>query len=114
MIMRFGGSSGIRDVGMLESAIARPFATFDGNDLYPDLFMKAGAFIQSIVKNHPFVDGNKRTAFAGTIMFLRTNGVPLAVPDDDAISFMVSVANENLGVDEIAKWLKKHVERSAL
>lgn len=93
---------------MLESAIARPFATFDGNDLYPDLFMKVGAFIQSIVKNHPFVDGNKRTAFAGTIMLLKTNGVRLAVVDNDAISFMVSVANENLGVDEIATWLKAH------
>src|SRR5688572_20333207 len=62
MIKRFGGSSGIRDVGLLESAVARPKATFDGNDLYPSIFQKAAALLQSLLKNHPFVDGNKRTA----------------------------------------------------
>lgn len=111
MIQQYGGSSGVRDTEMLESAIARPFATFGGQDLYPDMFMKAGAFIQSIVKNHPFVDGNKRTAFAGTVMFLKTNGVLLTVSDDGAVSFMISVANENLGVDEIATWFKRHTKR---
>ena len=73
-IQKHGGSSGVRDMNMLESAIHRPFATFDGEDLYPNLFFKAGALIQSLVKNHPFVDGNGRAAraIATLIMFLKT------------------------------------------
>lgn len=108
MIQQFGGASGVRDIGMLESAIARPFATFGGDDLYPDFFMKVGAFIQSIVKNHPFLDGNKRTAFAGAVILLQTNGFSIDIPEEEAVSFMISVANKNLSVDEIASWLKKH------
>ncbi|MBI2309572.1 type II toxin-antitoxin system death-on-curing family toxin [Candidatus Collierbacteria bacterium] len=108
MIQKYGGSSGARDMGMLESAVGRPFATFGGEDLYPDTLMKAGAFIQSIVKNHPFVDGNKRTAFSGTIAFLLANGVFISANTNQAVKWMLKVANENLSVDEIAAWLKKH------
>lgn len=62
-IARFGGSNSIREVGGLESAIARPFQSFDGNDLYPTIFDKAAALGESLTINHPFVDGNKRTGF---------------------------------------------------
>jgi len=108
MIQKYGGSSGVRDMGMLESAVGRPFATFGGEDLYPDVFMKAGAFTQSIVKNHPFIDGNKRTAFSGTIVFLLASGVIVSAGTNQIVKFMLRVANENLSVDEIAAWLKKH------
>ncbi len=108
MIQKYGGSSGVRDMGMLESAVGRPFATFGGEDLYPDVFMKAGAFIQSIVKNHPFIDGNKRTAFTGAITFLLASGVIVSASTNHVVKFMLKVANENLSVDEIADWLKKH------
>ena len=108
MIQKYGGSSGVRDMGMLESAVGRPFATFGGEDLYPDVFMKAGAFTQSIVKNHPFIDGNKRTAFSGTIVFLLAGGVIVSAGTNQVVKFMLRVANENLSVDEIAAWLKKH------
>ncbi len=108
MIRKHGGSSGIRDMGMLESAINRPFATFQGEDLYPDIYMKSGAFIQSIVKNHPFLDGNKRTAYSGAYTFLKLNEIVITAKEKEAVKFMVSVANENLSVDEIATWLKKH------
>lgn len=107
MIQKYGGSSGVRDMGMLESAVGRPFATFGGEDLYPDTFMKAGAFIQSIVKNHPFIDGNKRTAFAGAITLLLANGVFISTDTNQVVKFMLRVANENISVDEIAAWLKK-------
>lgn len=110
MIQKYGGSSGVRDMGMLESAVGRPFATFGGEDLYPDIFMKAGAFIQSIVKNHPFIDGNKRTAFAGVATFLMANGVIVSAGMDQVVKFMLKVANENISVDEIAGWLKKHAK----
>lgn len=110
MIQKYGGSSGVRDMGMLESAVGRPFATFGGEDLYPDVFMKAGAFIQSIVKNHPFIDGNKRTAFTGAITFLLASGVIVSASTNHVVKFMLKVANENLSVDEIAEWLKKHTK----
>jgi len=110
MIQKYGGSSGVRDMGMLESAVGRPFATFGGEDLYPDVFMKAGAFIQSIVKNHPFIDGNKRTAFTGTITFLLANKAIVSTNADQVVKFMLRVANENLSVDEIAAWLKKRTK----
>lgn len=108
MIKKHGGSSGVRDLGMLESAVHRPFATYADEDLYPDLYLKSGALIQSIVKNHPFIDGNKRTAFTSAFTFLRNNSVELTVSEDEAVKFMLRVANENLSVDEIALWLKKH------
>ena len=69
-IAQFGGSHGTRDEGLLESAIARPYQTFGGNDLYPTVFEKAAAIAESIVINHPFVDGNKRTGFLTCWQFL--------------------------------------------
>lgn len=108
MIKKHGGSTGLRDRGMFESAIYRPFATYGGSDLYPDIYLKCAAFIQSVVKNHPFVDGNKRTAFTGAFMILKLNKIHLNVKNKIAIDFMISVANENLSVDEIALWIKKY------
>ncbi len=111
MIEKHGGSSGIRDRGMFESAIHRPFATFAGADLYPDIYLKAAALVQSIVKNHPFVDGNKRTAFVSAFMFLKKNGIDLIVEKAAGVKFVLNVANENLSVDEISLWLKKHSKK---
>lgn len=114
MIQKYGGSSGVRDMGMLESAANRPFATFGGEDLYTNIFLKAGAFIQSIVKNHPFIDGNKRTAFSGSIAFLLANGIFISVNTNQAVNYMIKVANENLSVDEIAVWLKKNTKSAII
>lgn len=111
MIKRHGGSSGIRNVGMLESAAHRPFATFSGRDLYPGIYLKVAAFLQSIVKNHPFIDGNKRTAYSAVFILLKKNGVDLVVKKREAVEFMISVANQNLSVDEISGWLKKHSKK---
>lgn len=108
MIKKHGGSSGIRDMGMLESAVHRPFATFGGQDLYRDIFLKAGALIQSIVKNHPFLDGNKRTAFSSAFIFLSKNEILITASHKEVVDLMIEVANKNLSVDEISSWLKKH------
>jgi len=110
-LVKHGGSSGLRDIGMLKSAVARPFATFGGEDLYPGVFMKCAALIQSIVKNHPFLDGNKRTAFVSSTVLLKLNKYNLTVTQKEAVKFMVRVANENLSVDEISSWLKKHSKK---
>ncbi|KKR85943.1 MAG: hypothetical protein UU32_C0026G0007 [Candidatus Woesebacteria bacterium GW2011_GWB1_41_10] len=106
-----GGSSGIRDAGMLKSAVGRPFATFAGEDLYPDVYSKAAALVQSIVKNYPFVDGNKRTAFASAVIFLKLNGYLLEVSQRAVVGFMLRVTNINLSVDEISSWIRKHSKK---
>lgn len=108
---KYGGSSGVRDFTMLESALGRPFATFGGHDLYADIFLKAGALIQSVVKNHPFVDGNKRTAWVSAVALLKMKGWQIIAKEDEVVEFMVRVANENLSVDEIARWLKEKTNR---
>ena len=74
LIERFGGSTGIRDVGLLESALARPFQTFNGVDLYPESIEKAAALIESILNNHPFVDGNKRIGYVIMRLFIIESG----------------------------------------
>lgn len=106
MVKNHGGSSGIRDMGMLESAVNRPFATYSGNDLYQDIFMKSAALIQSIVKNHPFLDANKRTAFASSYTLLKLNSLEIIAKEKMVVKFMQEVANKNLSVDEISLWLK--------
>ncbi len=88
LIAETGGSAGVRDLGLLAAAVARPQATFDGADLYPDLFTKAAAFMASLVNNHPFVDGNKRTARIISNAILFENGhCPLSFRTVDAIDY---------------------------
>lgn len=111
MIRRFGGSHGIRDVGLLESAVGRPQATFDGNDLYPTIFEKASALLQSLLKNHPFVDGNKRTALTSAGIFLKMNGYRLMNTHKEEVKFAVSVDNEHLSLEQIASWIKKNSKK---
>ena len=113
MIKKHGGSSGVRDMTMLQSAINRPFATFAGEDLYTDVFLKTAALIQSIVKNHPFVDGNKRTAFSAAFVLLKKEWVLITATQKQVVKFMLQVANENLSVDEIAYWLKEHSTKTS-
>lgn len=110
-IEKYGGLSGIRDTGMLQSAIGRPFATFGGNDLYPDIFTKTAALIQSIIKNHPFLDANKRSAFVSAATLLEMNGYGFFAANKEVVKYMLAVANENLTVDQISEWLKIHSKK---
>lgn len=107
-VKRFGGSLGIRDLGLVESAVQRPQATFDNKDLYKDIFDKAAALLQSLLKNHPFVDGNKRTALSSTGIFLKMNGIILQNAGDQEVEFGVRVDNEHISLKKISAWLKKH------
>ena len=108
LIKRFGGSHGVRDIGLLESAVGRPQASFDGKDLYESIFDKAAALLQSLLKNHPFVDGNKRTALTSAGIFLKMNGYKLVNDHDNEVDFAMHVDNQNLTIEKIADWLKKH------
>lgn len=108
LIAETGGAHGIRDLSMLESALARPWATFGGQELYPDLFSKAAALLDSLIHNHPWVDGNKRTGIAATALFLRRNGVRLTATNAELETFTVHVAETRPGIAEIAAWLRAH------
>lgn len=95
-----------RDIGLLESALARPQATAFGDDAYPDLWMKAAALLQSIAANHPLVDGNKRLALGAVIAFLGMNGRRLRLTNDQAYALVMEVAGGGLSdVREIARRL---------
>lgn len=108
LIAETGGGHGLRDLGMLLLALGRPQGTFDGKDLYPDLFSKAAALIDSLVRNHPFVDGNKRTAITSAALFLRMNGYRLKVENEEMVRFTLACAQSQLSLDEIMDWFKQY------
>jgi death-on-curing protein len=108
LIAETGGSHGLRDLSLLEAAGARPQATFEGEELYPDLYHKAAALMDSLVNNHPFVDGNKRTGIAAAGLFLRQNGYRLTATNPDLETFTLRVASSRVEVAEIAAWLQRH------
>jgi len=109
----FGGSSGIRDLRLLESAMAMPQASFGGTDLQADLYEMAAAYLFHIVSNHPFVDGNKRTGTVAALTFLDLNGYWFDEKDgkylDDALeSLVMSVASGETGKDGVVAFFRKH------
>ncbi|MCO5276069.1 MAG: type II toxin-antitoxin system death-on-curing family toxin [Flavobacteriales bacterium] len=106
LIEATGGSHGVRDQGGLEAALARPFATFDGQELYPDPVVKAAALLESVVKNHPFVDGNKRTGYVLARLTLLTYDMDLQAGDDEEYDLVIRVATGQLEVEEVHAWMK--------
>lgn len=111
-IKKFGGSGGIRDLGLVESAVARPQASFDDQDLYQSIFDKAAALLESLLKNHPFIDGNKRTALMSAGLFLTRNKYKLVNSHQEEIDFTLKVANESLELKEISSWLEKNSQKT--
>ncbi|HID55731.1 TPA: type II toxin-antitoxin system death-on-curing family toxin [Candidatus Poribacteria bacterium] len=105
---KFGGAGGLRDWGLLDSAVNRPRAAFEGKDLYPDLFTKAAALGHSLALNHPFVDGNKRTAWEAMHTFIEENGYSLQAEHEEIVELMLRIEDKSLGVEQIAEWLKNH------
>lgn len=111
MIELYGGSFGIRDIGLLQSAISRPQASFGGIDLYPTIFDKAAALFHSLMFNHAFADGNKRTTMTTTARFLAINGYSVEVTQKEFVEFPLRVENNRLSLEEIANWLKKYAKK---
>jgi len=105
---RFGGAGGLRDWGLLDSAVNRLRATFAGKDLYPDIFTRAAALGHSLILNHPFVDGDKRTAWEAMRTFIEENRYLLQAEHDEIIELMLKIEDKSLGVKHIALWLKDH------
>ncbi|HCR35907.1 hypothetical protein A2130_00075 [Candidatus Woesebacteria bacterium GWC2_33_12] len=111
IIKRAGTKASIRDFSLLHSAVERPYATFEGQDLYQTIFLKAGALIQSICLNHAFSDGNKRTAWLATKRFLWVNGYHLKSETKEAVHFMIWIDNSHPELKKISNWLKNHSKK---
>ncbi|NJL50009.1 MAG: type II toxin-antitoxin system death-on-curing family toxin [Leptolyngbyaceae cyanobacterium SM2_5_2] len=112
-IASFGGTNGLRDRGLLESALAQPQATFGGELLHPTLADQAAAYLYHLSRNHPFVDGNKRTAFAVMDTFLEANGYCLTLTNDEAYDLVMQVAQGQLDKPAIASILASALEPAA-
>lgn len=98
----------VRDVGLLQSALARPQTSLFGEDAYPDIHLKAAALLHSLAGNHALVDGNKRLAWAATAVFLGINGHRVVTTDDEVVEFVVAVAaGEEPELEPIADWLRR-------
>lgn len=111
-VSRYGGSAGVRDMGLLESAVAMPQASFGGEFAHPTIFDMAAAYLFHLAKNHPFVDGNKRVALATALVFLRLNRVTIRMVENDEYDLVIRVATGEVGKDAIAKYLRAHELRS--
>jgi death on curing protein len=103
-----GGSIGLRDRNLFESAVFRPMATFDGKDLYPSLPEKAAALMAGIIWNHPFVDGNKRIAYEAMNLMLLLNGSDIKATEEEKYRFIMNAAKKEITEKEITAWIKAH------
>jgi death-on-curing protein len=108
LIDQSGGTAGIRDLGLLEASLAQPRQTFGGIDLYPELIEKAAALGFSLIQNHPFVDGNKRTGHAAMEITLVLNGVELVASVDSAEAVVLALAMGELNREAFTNWVKAH------
>lgn len=108
-IAEYGGSLGVRDIGLLHSAIAQPLATFDGVALHGDLFEMAAAYLFHIVSNHPFVDGNKRVGLEAALLFLEINEVSIETTDDVLVELVMRTAQGEVSKAEIAQFFRTSV-----
>jgi death on curing protein len=110
-IEKYGGADGVRDDGLLESAIARPYQTFGGEYLYSSIFEKAAAMVESLIINHPFIDGNKRTGFLGMFAVLNEENYFISVPEDEIYNFTIDISTGKIKFEAIVEWLKNNTEK---
>jgi death-on-curing protein len=110
-VERYGGDSGIRDIELLKSALGMPSVTYSGEFLHTDVYEMAAAYLFHLVKNHPFLDGNKRVGTVAALIFLALNGYDFDAPEDDLAGMVMAVARGELDKAEVAvfihPWTKK-------
>ena len=111
VIATFGGSHGIRDLNLLESAVARPKAGFGEYEAYPSVIAKAAVLLHSLAKNHAFIDGNKRTALVSCRTFLKRNALRLTADHTELLQFVLDVATDLIDQSTIAVWLAAHTDQ---
>jgi death on curing protein len=112
-IRRYGGAYGVRDTGLLSSALSMPSATFEGKYLHKDLYEQAAAYTFHISQNHPFVDGNKRTALATALVFLEVNGIEINDSKEELYEMMMELAKGKRDKEQVASLLRKLARRSS-
>lgn len=108
LIVETGGSSGLRDEGILDSALSAPFQTFGGEDVYPSLQQKAARLCFGLVKNHPFVDGNKRIGAHVMLVFLALNGVELQHSQTELSDVILQLAAGEINAEHLLRWILSH------
>jgi death-on-curing protein len=108
LIAETGGEHGVRDVGLIHAAIVRPQAIFEEQELYPNLYLNVAALMDSLIRNHPFMDGNKRIGIAAASLFLSLNRITLITTNEELIHFTMACAQSELSIEEIATWLEEH------
>lgn len=108
LIEKTGGVSGIRDDRMLESAINAPFQTFTGNDVYPTILEKAARLGYGIVKNHAFIDGNKRIGTHAMLVFLELNNITMSYTQEELANIILNVAASISAYEDLLNWIKQH------
>jgi death-on-curing protein len=111
LIEETGGEHGVRDLGGLESALARPQAAFGDTEFYPDIFAKAAVLMDGLTRNHPFIDGNKRISISTAVLFLQMNGYRLSVRNPELEEFVIYVTTMKPSVDSIADWFRTKTVR---
>lgn len=109
LIIEFGGSNGVRDLTLLESAVFRPFMTFGGQDLYETPVAKSAAILESVVKNHPFIDGNKRTGYTLMRLLLLANEVDVSATQQEKYNLVIDIITNKLDFEGIVLWIMKHL-----
>ena len=110
LIAESGGSDGVRDEGLLDSAVNTPFQTFSGQDLYPTVLEKAVRLGFGLIRNHPFIDGKRRIGTHAMLVFLNLNSITLSYEDDELISTILSVASGEMDADGLLKWIQQHID----
>lgn len=108
LIKETGGSEGVRDEGLLDSALNAPFQSFDGDDLYKTVQAKATRLGFSLVNNHPFVDGNKRTGILAMLVFLAANGVDISCTDEEIVELGLGLADGSVNDKDLLNWIIDH------
>ncbi|MGE5330058.1 MAG: type II toxin-antitoxin system death-on-curing family toxin [Deltaproteobacteria bacterium] len=108
IIKQTGGADGVLNMGLIESAIKRPFATFDGKQLYPDDIDKISAIVYSLINNHGFVDGNKRIGMAVMLLLLKINDIELIYEQKEFVELGLNIASGKFKEDDIKNWIKRH------
>lgn len=109
LVQEFGGAKGVRDPGLLKSALQRPYSMFDGKELFPGPVQKAAVLLEGIVQNHPFLDGNKRVGYALMRLQLINAGLDLKASQDEKYELVIGVASGKWDQGEILDWLHEHV-----
>ena len=110
LITATGGSPGIRDIGLLESAVLGCYQTFGGQDLYPTVVEKAARMAYAVCKNHPFIDGNKRTAIASMLVILCMNDIFLLYDQKELVTLGLGIADGSIDYEDIVAWIKTHIK----